>query len=80
MPATVGTPISLYPIQDRSDPEWKARLDEVSNAFLEEHHSGWAYMVSYALDLFQLQHDTQRIVVGHQCHLGSYAKEAKSLN
>jgi hypothetical protein len=27
--ANAGTPISLYPIQDRSDLEWKARMDEV---------------------------------------------------
>jgi hypothetical protein len=31
--ATAGMPISLYPIQDRSDPEWKARMDEVGNVF-----------------------------------------------
>jgi hypothetical protein len=31
--ATAGTPISLYPIQDRSNPKWKARMDEVSNVF-----------------------------------------------
>jgi hypothetical protein len=31
--ATTGTPISMYPIQDRFDPEWKARLDEVDNVF-----------------------------------------------
>jgi hypothetical protein len=31
--AIAGTPISLYPIQDRSDPEWKARMDEVGNVF-----------------------------------------------
>jgi hypothetical protein len=27
--ATAGTPMSLYPISDRSDTEWKARMDEV---------------------------------------------------
>jgi hypothetical protein len=31
--ATAGTPISLYPIQDRSDPEWKAHMDELGNVF-----------------------------------------------
>jgi hypothetical protein len=31
--ATTGTPISLYPIQDYSNPEWKARMDEVGNVF-----------------------------------------------
>jgi hypothetical protein len=30
---TVGTPISLYPIQDHSDLEWKALMDEVGNVF-----------------------------------------------
>jgi hypothetical protein len=31
--ATVGMPISLYPIQDRSDLEWKARMNVVGNVF-----------------------------------------------
>jgi hypothetical protein len=31
--ATTGTSISLYPIQDRSNPEWKAHMDEVGNVF-----------------------------------------------
>jgi hypothetical protein len=54
LPAIAGTPISLYPIQDRSNPEWKARMDEVGNAFQVHYHSGWADMVSYAQHLFQL--------------------------
>jgi hypothetical protein len=33
LPATTCMPISLYLIQDRSDPEWKARMDEASNIF-----------------------------------------------
>jgi hypothetical protein len=52
--ATAGTSISLYPIQDRSDPEWKARMDEVGNVFQVHYHSGWAYMAGYAQHLFQL--------------------------
>jgi hypothetical protein len=31
--AIAGTPISLYPIQDRSVQEWKIRMDEVGNIF-----------------------------------------------
>jgi hypothetical protein len=31
--ATMATPISLYPIQDRPDTKWKARMDEVGNVF-----------------------------------------------
>jgi hypothetical protein len=58
MPASTGMPISLYPIQDRSDPEWKTRMDEASNIFQDHHHSGWVYMASYAQHLFQLQHNT----------------------
>jgi hypothetical protein len=54
MLAIVGAPISLYPIQDRSDPEWKTHTDEASNVFQDHQHSGWAYMVSYAQHLFQL--------------------------
>jgi hypothetical protein len=38
--ATAGTPISLYPIQDLSDPEWKACIDEVGNVFHVHYHSG----------------------------------------
>jgi hypothetical protein len=52
--ANAGTPISLYPIQDRFDPEWKARMDEVGNVFRVHYHSGWAYMAGYAQHLFQL--------------------------
>jgi hypothetical protein len=58
LPATVGAPISLYPIQDRSDLEWKAHMDKASNIYQVHHHSGWTYMVRYAQHLFQLQHDT----------------------
>jgi hypothetical protein len=42
--ATAGTPISLYPIQDHSDLECKAHMDEVGNVFQVHYHSGWAYM------------------------------------
>jgi hypothetical protein len=38
--ATAGTPISLYPIYDRSDLEWKARMDELGNLFQVHYHSG----------------------------------------
>jgi hypothetical protein len=37
---TAGTPISLYPIQDRFDPEWKAHMDEVGNVFQVHYHNG----------------------------------------
>jgi hypothetical protein len=33
LPDITDTPISLYPVQDHSDPEWKAHIDEVCNAF-----------------------------------------------
>jgi hypothetical protein len=38
--ATAGTPITLYPIQDHSDPEWRARMDEAVNVHRVHHHSG----------------------------------------
>jgi hypothetical protein len=79
MPATVGTPISLYPVQDRSDLEWKARMDEASNVFQVHYHGGWMYMARYAQHLFQLHHDTQHIVVEQRCHLVSYAIEVMTL-
>jgi hypothetical protein len=37
--ATTGMPISLYPIQDRSNLEWKAHMDEVGNVFQAHYHS-----------------------------------------
>jgi hypothetical protein len=77
--ATVGTSISLYPIQDQSDPEWKARMDEVGNVFQVHYHSGWTYMTRYTQHHFQLQHDTQRIVVEQRYRLVGYAKEVKGL-
>jgi hypothetical protein len=52
MATTVGMPILLYPDQDRSDPEWKARMNEVGNIFQVHYHSGWAYMAGYPQHLF----------------------------
>jgi hypothetical protein len=54
-------------------------LDKVDNVFQVHYHSGWAYMVRYAQHLFQLQHDTQRIVAEQRCRLVGYAKEFKGL-
>jgi hypothetical protein len=33
LPSTTGMPILLYTIQDRSDPEWKAIMDEACNIY-----------------------------------------------
>jgi hypothetical protein len=52
LPATTGTLISLYPIQGRSDPEWKACMDEARNLHRVHHCSGWTYMAHYAQHLF----------------------------
>jgi Tfp pilus assembly protein PilO len=46
--ATAGTPILLFLIQDRSDPKWKAHMDEASSLYRVHHHSGWTYMAHYA--------------------------------
>jgi hypothetical protein len=54
LPYTVGTPISLYPILDQSDPEWTTCIDEACNVFQNHYHGGWAYVVRYAQHLFQL--------------------------
>jgi chromosome segregation ATPase len=37
------------------------------------------YMAGYAQHLFQLQHDTRRIVAEQRCRLVGYAKEVKDL-
>jgi hypothetical protein len=79
LPDTAGTPISLYPIQDRSDPEWTTHMDEACNVFQDHYHAGWASMVRYAQHMFQLQHDTQLIIAGQRRRLGTYAREVKSL-
>jgi hypothetical protein len=54
-------------------------MDEVGNVVQVHYHSGWAYMVEYTQHLFQLQHDTQRIIVEQRCCLVGYAKEVKGL-
>jgi hypothetical protein len=33
LPDTVGMPISLYPVPDHFDLEWKARIDDACNVF-----------------------------------------------
>jgi hypothetical protein len=52
LPDTVGTPISLYPVQDRSDLEWMTHIDEACNVFQDHYHAGWAHMVRYDHHLF----------------------------
>jgi hypothetical protein len=79
LPATADTLISLYLIQDRSELEWKAHMDEANNLHWVHHHGGWTYMAHYAQHLFQLQHDTQCIVAEQQCCLVGYAKEVENL-
>jgi hypothetical protein len=79
LPDTASTPILLYPIQDHSDPEWMTRMDEACNVFQDHYHVGWAYMMRYAQHMFQLQHDTQRIIARQRCRLCTYAREVKSL-
>jgi hypothetical protein len=76
---TVSTSISLYPIHDRSDPEWTTHIDEACNVFQDHYHGGCAYMVRYAQHLFQLQHDAHHIIAGQCRRLDTYAREVKSL-
>jgi hypothetical protein len=78
MAAIAGTPISMYPIEDHSDLEWKARMDELGNVLQVHYHSGWAYMAGYAQHLFQLQFDTQRSVVEQRCRLVGYAGKSRT--
>jgi hypothetical protein len=55
-------------------------MDDATDIVFQVHyHSGWTYMVEYAQHLFQLKHDTQRIVVEQWCRLVGYAKEVKNL-
>jgi hypothetical protein len=49
-----GIPILLYPVEDHSDPEWKARIDEACNIFQDHYHGCCVYMARYAQHLFQL--------------------------
>jgi hypothetical protein len=63
MSATTGMPISLYPIQDRSDPEWKAPMDEASNVFMEHHHSSLEYMASVQATARHPTHHCRTVVL-----------------
>jgi hypothetical protein len=54
-------------------------MDEMGNIFQIHYHSGWAYIAGYTQHLFQLQHNTQRIVAEQRCCLVGYAKEVTDL-
>jgi chromosome segregation ATPase len=54
-------------------------MDDVGNVFQVHYRNGCVYMAGYAQNLFQLQHDTQRIVAEQRCRLVGYAKEVKDL-
>jgi hypothetical protein len=64
---TTGTPISLYLVQDCSDLEWMAHIDEECNVF-QDHYHGSTYSRTPNTSLLDNYH-----------RLGTYAREAKSL-
>jgi hypothetical protein len=72
---TAGMPISLYPIQDHSDPEWTAHMDEACNVFQNHYHAGWAYMARYAREVNSLKQEIGLMAEGH----GSLPQQLRAL-
>jgi hypothetical protein len=61
--ATAAMPITLFLIRNKENPMWKQWLEAVSNVEGPHFSADMAVMAKYAQYLFNLQHNTIRIVM-----------------
>jgi hypothetical protein len=74
--ATTDMSISLFPIHDQEDPVWQQCLKAVSDLESPHFNAGWAEMAKYVRYLFNLQHNTGRIVIQQCMRLIAYEEQA----
>jgi hypothetical protein len=66
--ATAALPIALLPIRNQENPVWQQCLEAMSNLEGPHFHVGMTSLARYAQYLFNLQHNTARIVMQqHMC-------------
>jgi hypothetical protein len=70
--STAVMPITLFPIQNQENPMWKQLLEAVSDLKGPNFSAGMAAMAKYEQYLFNLQHNTVRIVMQQHMHLTAY--------
>jgi hypothetical protein len=63
---TVVTPLALFPFRYQGDPVWQQHFEAISDPKGPHYHVGMAAMAGYAQGLFNLQHNTNTIVI-QQC-------------
>jgi hypothetical protein len=73
---TADMPIALFLICNPEVPEWQ-QCHEATCELTSPHFSiGWAQMTMYMRYLFNLQHNTGRIIIEQCTHLNAYAGQA----
>jgi hypothetical protein len=69
-------PIVLFTIHVQEEPEWRQCLEAACNLASPEFNAGWAQMAKYTQYLFNLQHNTGRIIIEQRVCLNAYMEHA----
>jgi hypothetical protein len=67
--------IALFPIHSQEEPEWQQRLEVVCDLTSPHSSASLAQMAKYMWYLFNLQHNTDRIVIEQHAHLNAYTEQ-----
>jgi hypothetical protein len=74
--ATTDLLISLFLIHDQEDPVWQQCLKAVSDLESPNFNARWAAMAKYVRYMFNLQHNTHRIIIQQRMRLIAYEEQA----
>jgi hypothetical protein len=69
---TAAMPLALFPFSYQGDPVWQQRFEAVSNPEGPHYHAGMAAMAEYAQGLFNLQRNTDTIVIQQRLCMVAY--------
>jgi hypothetical protein len=75
---TADMPIALFPIHNQEEPEWRLCREVVCDLTSPHFSAGWVQMAKYTRYLFNLQHNTGRIIIEQCACLYAYTKQATS--
>jgi hypothetical protein len=73
---TADTSISLFLICDQEEPERHQHLEATCDLTRLQFSARWAHMAKYIQYLFNLQHNTDCIIIEQCAHLNAYEEQA----
>jgi hypothetical protein len=68
-------PIVLFPMQDQDEPMWHQHLEAAYDLTWDRFNVGWVQMVKCAQYLFNLHHNTSRILIAQHTCLDAYEEQ-----